>query len=270
MSRHKLGAFLSSLALCISCEACHQKAASEHRERQPRANLAFELTDSRGDGTPDFLRLQDSADQEAFRRWFTFLAEIQYFTPASQRPAEITDCAALLRYAYRDALRLHDAKWSAASHLGLVPALESVQKYQYPHTPLGAALFRVRPRPWSTADLQSGAFSQFADAETLQRFNTFFVSREIGRAEPGDLLFYRRVTDRLTFHSMIFLGKSQITPGRTQYVVYDTGSEATSSGEIKRLSVDQLLHFPDPQWQPRSTNPVFLGVFRWNILNTGS
>src|ERR1051325_2896372 len=46
------------------------------------------------DGTPDFLRLDDSADEWAFRRWFTFLAEIQYFTPAPDRPAEIVDCSA--------------------------------------------------------------------------------------------------------------------------------------------------------------------------------
>src|SRR4051812_14111193 len=47
------------------------------------------------DGTPDFLRLDDSADQFTFRRWFTFLAEIQYFTPAPDRSAEIVDCSAL-------------------------------------------------------------------------------------------------------------------------------------------------------------------------------
>src|ERR1700728_2551532 len=34
--------------------------------------------DSEGDGTPDFLRLEDPHDREAFRRWFTFLAEAQY------------------------------------------------------------------------------------------------------------------------------------------------------------------------------------------------
>jgi uncharacterized protein YfaT (DUF1175 family) len=261
---------LSSIALCLSCQASHQNAAREYAETHARPNPASELTDSRRDGTPDFLRLEDSSDQEAFRRWFTFLAEIQYFTPPAQRPAEIIDCAALLRYAYREALRLHDAKWSADSKLSLVPALESVRKYQYPHTPLGPALFRVRPGAWSPADLHSGAFAQFADAETLERWNTFFISREIGHAQPGDLLFYRRAGDSMTFHSMIFLGRSQVTPGATEYVVYDTGSEGGRMGGIKRLSVDQLLHFPDPQWQPRSTNPVFLGVFRWNILNTGS
>ena len=222
------------------------------------------------DGTPEFLRLNDSADQDAFRRWFTFLAEVEYFTPPAQRAAEITDCAALLRYAYREALRIHDAKWSAGSHLLLVPALESVRKYHYPHTPLGPALFRVRPGPWSPTDLHNGAFAEFADAETLERWNTFFISREIRDAQSGDIFFYRRATDHIIFHSMIYLGKSQITPGNGAYVVYHTGSEGTKTGEIRRLSLDQLLHFPDPQWQPESTNPIFLGVFRWNILNTSS
>ena len=35
--------------------------------------------DAVGDGTPDFLRLHDPADRLAFRRWFTLLAESQYY-----------------------------------------------------------------------------------------------------------------------------------------------------------------------------------------------
>jgi uncharacterized protein YfaT (DUF1175 family) len=68
----------------------------------------LDARDSAGDGTPDFLRLQDEHDQQAFRRWFTFLAEVQYFQPSSVRPVEINDCGALIRYAYREALRRHD------------------------------------------------------------------------------------------------------------------------------------------------------------------
>ncbi|HEU5401148.1 MAG TPA: DUF1175 family protein [Terriglobales bacterium] len=258
-------AILSALATT----AC-TRSRPENRISRAKLDQTPDLADSRFDGTPDFLRLDTNADQAAFRRWFTFLAEIQYFTPAKDRPAEITDCAALLRYAYRDALRDHDAKWSAASRLPLLPASESVSKYSYPHTPLGPALFRVRAGPWSPSDLHSGAFAQFADAESIQRWNTFFISRDLDRAQSGDLLFYRRQTDRAIFHSMIFIGRSQVTPGPTRYAVYDTGPEGARNGEIKRLSVDELLHFPDPQWQPRSTNPVFLGVYRWSILNSGS
>ena len=222
------------------------------------------------DGTPDFLRLDDPADQSTFRRWFTFLAEIQYFTPAPDRSAEVVDCSALLRYAYREALRRHDARWCGSSHLPLIPALNSVEKYSYPQTPLGASLFRLRAGPFASSDLSNLMFGQFANAETLQKFNTFFVSRDLTRARPGDLLFYRRPTEHIPFHSMIFLGRSQITEGKANYVVYDTGPDGTKAGEIRRRPVEELLNYPDRQWQPKWTNPHFLGVFRWNILRTDS
>lgn len=237
----------------------------------PPVPVVFALTDSIGDGTPDFLRLEDSADQEAFRLWFTFLAEVQYFTPPNSRPEEIVDCAALIRYAYREALRRHDDNWAASARLPLVPAMASVRKFAFPHTPLGPALFRIRPGPFAPHDVSQGAFAQFANAETIKRFNTFFVSRNVRHAEPGDLLFFRRETAHMPFHSMIFIGASQVDrAARMPFIVYDTGPTGTHSGEIRRLSLDELLHYPDPQWQPRSTNPSFLGVFRWNILNPSS
>src|SRR5689334_21916571 len=52
----------------------------------------------------DFLRLDSAADREAFRHWFTAIAEYQALRPAQDLPPEINDCAALLRYAYREAL----------------------------------------------------------------------------------------------------------------------------------------------------------------------
>ena len=47
--------------------------------------LKLEITDSNSDGTPDFLRLEDEADRDAFRRWFRYLAEIQYFIAPERR-----------------------------------------------------------------------------------------------------------------------------------------------------------------------------------------
>jgi uncharacterized protein YfaT (DUF1175 family) len=229
---------------------------------------ALAFTDSVQDGTPDFLRLDTEQDRAAFRRWFTFLAEVQYFSSPDKHPAEIVDCSSLLRYCYREALRQHDSQWALQAHLPLVPAFASVKKYNYPHTPLNAELFRIRGGPFKRSDLSDGSFAQFANAETLQRFNTFRVSRDIHRAQPGDLLFFRRTggEDQVSFHSMIFLGHSRIQPSPSQYVVYDTGADGSKSGEIKRLSIRDLLQFPDPQWRPYPTNSQFLGVFRWNIL----
>jgi uncharacterized protein len=229
----------------------------------------FDAADSAGDGTPDFLRLDDSDDQQAFRRWFTFLAEAQYFEAEERRPAEIVDCAALIRYAYREALRAHDGNWATEAHLAVVPGIASIVKYQYPYTPLGAGLFRVKSGVFH-GDLTDGAFAQFADAKTLQLRNTHFVTRDVERAQPGDLLFYRQESEHMPFHSMIYLGLSQIEKGAGRYLVYHTGPDADGAGEIRRPTLDELRRFPDAAWRPLPDNPRFLGVYRWNILRKTS
>ena len=226
------------------------------------------LTDTFGDGTPDFLRLDDESDRQSFRRWFTWLAEAQYFQAPEERPAEIDDCAALVRYAYREALRAHESGWAEMAQVPLVPALAPIGKYQYPYTPLGASLFRVRAGPFRAADLGDGAFAQFADAQTLWRWNMHAVGRDLQRALPGDLLFFRHEAGRMPFHSMIYLGESAIRRDGNRYVLYHTGPrpEEGDRGEMKRLTLTELLRYPQPEWRPQPGNPVFLGVFRWNIL----
>jgi hypothetical protein len=71
-------------------------AAAGFPVREIDLHTMLDADDTVGDGTPDFLRLHDPADRIAFRRWFTFLAEAQYFRGRAL-PAEIDDCAALLR-----------------------------------------------------------------------------------------------------------------------------------------------------------------------------
>lgn len=220
--------------------------------------------DSFADGTPDFLRL-DAADRQSFRHWFTFLAESIYVQKDSDRPREITDCAALIRYAYREALISHEGTWATDLHLPTAPNSPSVTKYLYPHTPLAANLFRVEPGPFTPADLSNNAFAEFADAETLRRFNTHFVSRDLSAARPGDLLFYRQTDARSPFHSMIYLGHSYFGDG-DQWVIYHTGPMGKDPGEIRRVTIDDLKQHPDARWRPVPQNPAFLGVYRWNIL----
>jgi len=225
----------------------------------------LDTRDRAEDGTPDFLRLDQEQDRSAFRRWFTYLAEAQYFQPSALRPPEINDCAALIRYAYREALRRHDTAWATESKLAVVPAFGSIRKYDYPHTPLNAGLFRTRSGPFHAADLSNGAFRQFADAKTLLRFNAHLFSRDLSAAEPGDLLFFRRANGA-TYHSMIYLGVSQLRPDGRRYVLYHTGPDAANPGELRRLTMEEIEHFPQPEWRPISTNPNFLGVARWSIL----
>jgi uncharacterized protein YfaT (DUF1175 family) len=225
----------------------------------------LDATDTIGDGTPDFLRLHDPADRAAFRRWFTLLAESQYYG-SKKLAAEIDDCAALLRFSYREALRAHDASWAEVNPLPVPASAADVQQYQYPYTPLAASLFRVRDGSFTASDLGDGGFAQFADVKTIQRYNTFFVGRDVGRARPGDLLFFRQDSQKMPFHAMIFLGPSQIEPGGEQFIVYHTGPEGKSAGEIRRWSVAELVNYPEARWRPIASNPAFLGVYRWNIL----
>ena len=171
-----------------------------------------------GDGTPDFLRLTDPADQAAFRRWFTLIAEYQAVRPPSAVPPEIADCASLLRYSYREALKRHDENWLMATGIDVPAALGEIRAWNYPHTPLGTALFRVQPGPFEPADLSNGAFAQFADAKTLVQRNAYFVSRDVREAVPGDLLFYRQFGQSSPWHSMIV-----IRSRADAEVVYDTG-----------------------------------------------
>jgi uncharacterized protein YfaT (DUF1175 family) len=250
---------LGALALV----ACTQARRAGSPPQAEGLHPTSQFTDRDGDGTPDFLRLS-GADVAAFRQWFTFLAEVQYYR--ADVPAEIDDCAALIRYACREALSRHDDAWAARMKLPIVPPFPAVSRYAYPFTPLHANLFRTRPGPFIAADLTDGAFSQFADAKTLERFNTHLVARDLSQARPGDLLFFRQARGALPFHSMIWLGRSHFEPDGNDYVVYHTGPFGGGRGEIRRLTAGQLLHHPDARWRPVEGNSNFLGVFRWNIL----
>jgi uncharacterized protein len=238
--------------------------------------FTFDPNDSYGDGTPDFLRLHTAQDRQAFRSWFTGIAEAQADLP--QIPAEIDDCAALLRFSYREALHAHDETW-LATH-SMEPVAPSIRQYVYPQTPLGAKLFRVRPGPFLAEDIHNSSFAQFADARTLMQHNTYLVSRDLRQARPGDLIFYRQLDQdspydvpdathyHSPFHSMIVCGAT------TSWVVYHTGPihqtiGGGGKGEMRRLSISDLLHHPDARWRPVKENANFLGVYRWNILREG-
>lgn len=239
------------------------------------ASLPASWEDRFGDGTPDFLRLDTEADRDAFRRWFTLVAEYQAVRPDPQLPAEISDCAALLRFSYRNALRVHDQAWVSETQIVPPVAPPPIAKYHYPYTPIGAGLFRVRPGPALPADAGDGAFAEFADARTLKAFNTYFVSRNVHDARPGDLLFFRQLVQDEPYHSMIFVGQSEwLAQGGAAWedaiVVYDTGpvgqAHGQTPGQMRRVRLADLLGHPSPRWRPVPGNSNFLGVYRWTIL----
>lgn len=248
--------------------------------RQPSSQTAAgraeqSWSDRFGDGTPDFLRLTDPADQAAFRRWFTLIAEYQAIRPRAEISPEIIDCASLLRFSYREALKRHNDSWFLATGIDVPAPPGEIRAWHYPDTPLGAALFRVRPGSFEPADATNGAFAQFADAKTLVERNAYFVSRDVHEAQPGDLLFYRQFGQSSPWHSMIV-----IEAGPRARLVYHTGPDHGAPGdplhgpgpvhgdpgELRRVLLSDLLVHPQPQWRPVAQNPNFLGVYRWNIL----
>jgi len=239
----------------------HNAAIRTGLRESAAAQSSLLLTDRFGDGTPDFLRLTDPADQAAFRRWFTQIAEYQAVRPRAEVPEEITDCASLLRYSYREALKRHDESWFQATGIVVPAPPGEIRAWSYPRTPLGAALFRVRVGAFSAEDLTNGAFAQFADAKTLVERNAYLVGRDVRAALPGDLLFYRQFGQSSPWHSMIVTGV-----GGQVEVVYDTGTDHGQPGELRRVLLADLLDHPQPQWRPVPGNPNFFGVYRWNIL----
>jgi uncharacterized protein len=245
-------------ALTVTVTGANIKPVQRTIELQP------DFSDSYRDGTPDFLRLQSTADREAFRRWFTLLAEHEALSPVPAHE-EINDCAALLRFSYREALKPHDDTWIATLQLHNVPAVDDVRKYGVPYTPLANKLFRVREGNFVAADINDGTFAEFADAKTLMHLNAHFISREVADARPGDILFYLQFGQHSPFHSMIFVGRSHYSSGN-DWVVYHTGPNGKTPGVLKRVTLSSLLQHPDPRWRPVRGNSNFLGVYRWNIL----
>jgi uncharacterized protein len=238
-----------------------------HYRNVPTAVLLHFVADSDdrfGDGTPDYLRLHTAADRAAFRAWFTALADTAAALPPEHLPKEIDDCAALLRWCYRNALHAHDEAWQATLPAPMstdaLPPLASVVQYAYPLTPLGANLFRIRSGPYTADDPANGSFAQFADVNTLWQRNTFFVTRNVRAARPGDLLLYRQLEQNSPFHSMILTGSGR------DWAVYHTGPIGKQPGEVRRVALQDLLHHPDLRWRPIPENSNFLGVYRWNIL----
>jgi len=69
------------------------------------------LVDSDNDGIPDAAELHTFQDRDNFRRWFTAIAETQFYQLSDQWNAEQRDCAGLVRFAMREALRHHDRIW---------------------------------------------------------------------------------------------------------------------------------------------------------------
>jgi hypothetical protein len=225
--------------------------------------------DSDEDGIPDTAELRSYEDRQNFRRWFTFIAEMQYYRLSDAWKADQRDCAGLVRFAWREALRRHDRLWFQARGEGYEPVAPDIRAYSLDRSPLGETLFREDYGTFEEGDLEAGRFSDFADARTIKNHNAVFASRDRRQARPGDLLFFHRPgAHKLPYHIMIFLGQPQQGAERDRdWVVYHTGSGAQGApGEVKLLRLSLLDRHPDRQWRPVEENRNFLGFYRLKIL----
>ena len=224
--------------------------------------------DSDNDGLPDAAELESFTDRENFRSWFTLIAEGQFYQLSNEWNAEQRDCAGLVRFAWREALRRHDRTWFQKMGPGYPAIAPDVKRYQLEQGPLGEKLFRTSFGSYKDGDLANGTFSEFADARSLKSFNTKFISRDRHYAEPGDLLFfYQPWVQKFPFHVMVFLGASKMgQEDANDWVVYHTGASPTDAGTVKKVQLSILDQHPNRRWQPVESNSNFLGFYRLKIL----
>ncbi len=232
------------------------------------SHIETALIDSDNDGIPDVAELRTFQDRESFRRWFTGLAEQQFYQLSEQWNVDQRDCAGLVRFAMREALRRHDRPWFQKMGPGYETIAPDVAGFDLDHNPLGEKIFRTDFGSFHESDLRNGRFSEFADGRALKNFNTAFVSRDRREAEPGDLLFfYQPWVQKFPYHVMIFLGGPRVAPnGAHDWVVYHTGSSPTDQGTVKKVELSVLDHHPDPRWRPVESNRNFLGFYRLKII----
>ena len=275
--RSAIAVSLVVLAAVFSWNSIRSRENSETRAsatvqaaivEESHLNSETKLIDSDNDGIPDIVELHTFEDRDSFRRWFTAIAETQFYQLSDQWNSDQRDCAGLVRFAVREALRRHDRGW----YKKMGPAYETVARdvaaFDLDHNPLGEKIFRADFGSFHDSDLWDGKVSEFADGRTLKNFNTTFVSRDRREAQPGDLLFYYQPwVQKFPYYVMIFLGAPRTAAnGARDWVVYHTGSSATDKGTVKKLELSLLDQHPDPRWRPVESNKNFLGFYRLKIL----
>ena len=200
------------------------------------------------------VRLADDTDRAAFRAWFVLLADAQFERPAP----EITDCAALVRFAMREALRAHTPEWVRAVALPFVPQFPDVRSAPRGGS-AGLPLFQVGPP-------EAPRYAEFADAKTIVSRNAVSLGRDAGRARPGDLLYFRQPGQRQPDHLMVVVGQSAFEQDGADWVVYHTGPSDGDPGEMRKVRLATLRLHPSPRWRPVLENPSFVGLFRLRAL----
>ncbi|MDD5544586.1 MAG: DUF1175 family protein [Acidobacteriia bacterium] len=217
--------------------------------------------DSDSTGIPDAVKLDSYSDREAFRRAFAAVAEAQASQISAQWTPEARTPSGLVCFAVREALRRHTSVWNASYRLP--SPLASVEKYNFPTTPLGQILFRTRPGAFFVRDQGDGTFAENANAEELMSFNAVQIGRDLKNALQGDLLFYSSNDKGDTrIFPMIFLKVPFLQPdGNFDWVVY-----VNAAGQIIKTRAALKENRGAADLLPVASNRRFLGVYRLKIV----
>jgi len=178
---------LSYFSLARSTDGPTRSSAHtpEAAAKRPELKSASDLDH---DGLPDVAELRTFNDRETFRRWFTWVAEMQFYKLSDQWNPEQRDCAGLVRFAWREALRPHDRPWFQRMGENYDPVAPDLTSNVA--TRLRGKLFRTAPGTYSPTDLAEGRFSDFADARRSSADCRFVFQRFVRRhdREPENFL----------------------------------------------------------------------------------
>jgi uncharacterized protein YfaT (DUF1175 family) len=230
---------------------------------------AFSLAEH--NGFPDILKITDEEDKLNFRRWFNMIALTQFYQKDDKWVDR--DCAGLVRFCFREALKKHDNNWLKKKKFLYDINIPDVKKYNYPNIPLlRERIFRTNPEKFNLSDTSSAdsIFRSFVEAKYLKDYNMTFISKNIEESLPGDVIFFLNDVDpKWPFHTIIFLGSDKIgkIDKSDDWVIYHTGPDEKNPGMVKKIKLSDLRNHPNKRWRPIQTNPYFLGFFRWKILD---
>jgi uncharacterized protein YfaT (DUF1175 family) len=200
------------------------------------------------------VRLADESDRAAFRSWFVLLADAQF----ERATPDVADCAALIRHAYREALRAHTPEWVRRAALPFAPQFADVRSAPRPGAN-GWPLFKV-------SDGATPRYAEFADAKTLIALNSRTLGRDTKALRAGDLLYFRQPNQKDPDHLMVFVGRSAFEAEGDDWVVYHTGPTEDGPGEVRKVRLAVLEQHPAARWRPLASNPRFVGVYRLAVL----
>jgi uncharacterized protein YfaT (DUF1175 family) len=207
------------------------------------------------DGFPDAAELGLDADRHNFRRWFVAIALSRHLNPQD----DVSDCAGLVLYAYREALKEHDESWRREFGELLDSSIPEITAFHYPDIPyIGTDIFRLAQGPYECTDREAG--------KHLMEYHTVKLTRRLDdQVLPGDLMFFTPRGKQA--HVMIYVELKG-----EPYALYHTGPGGGSStdaqaGEMRLVKFETLLALNEETWRPDEANPAFAGFYRFKILD---